>query len=57
MTKNPPLESNHFYKPTRVPASEVGLSLTISDEALNEFELDQEKIIKSLEKDRKLLWD
>ena len=39
-----------------IVASEVGLSLTISDEALKEFDRIQEEIIKAAETDPKFSW-
>ena len=39
-----------------VSASKVGLSLTISDKALKEFDRIQEKTIKAAEKDQKFSW-
>ena len=43
-------------KPKTVPASEVGLSLTISNEVLKDFDRIQEKTIKAAEKDPKFSW-
>ena len=37
-------------------ASEVGLSLTLSDEALKEFDRIQEETIRAAEKDQKFSW-
>ena len=39
-----------------IPASEVGLSLTLSDEALKDFDRIQEETIKAAEKDQKFSW-
>ena len=39
-----------------IPASEVGLSLTISDEALKEFDRIQEETIKAAEKNQDFSW-
>lgn len=48
--------SSQTAKPKTVLASEVGLSLTISDEALKEFDQIQEKTIKAAEEDQKFSW-
>ena len=37
-------------------ASEVGLSLTISDETLKEFDRIQEKTVRAAEKDQNFSW-
>ena len=37
-------------------ASEVGLSLTISDKALKEFDRIQEEIVSAAKKNRNFLW-
>ena len=42
--------------PKTVPASKVGLSLTISEKTLKEFDRIQEKTIKAAEKDQKFSW-
>ena len=39
-----------------VPASSVGLSLTLSNKALRDFDRKQEETIKAAEKDRKFSW-
>ena len=39
-----------------IPASEVGLSLTLSDETLKEFDRIQEETIKAAEEDQKFSW-
>lgn len=39
-----------------VPASSVGLSLTLSDKALRDFDRKQEETIKAAEKDREFSW-
>ena len=39
-----------------IAACEVGLSLTISDKALKDFDRIQEKTIKAAEKDQKFSW-
>ncbi len=43
-------------KPKTVPASKVGLSLTISDKALKDFDRKQEETIKAAENDQKFSW-
>ena len=48
--------SDQAAKPKTVPASKVGLSLTISDKALKDFDRIQEKTIKAAEKDQKFSW-
>ena len=63
MTKK---RTNHSTDPTQdtgqaptrktVAASDVGLSLTISDEALKKFDRIQEETIKTIEKDQKFSW-
>ncbi|MCY4189717.1 MAG: hypothetical protein OXD42_00025 [Rhodospirillaceae bacterium] len=42
--------------PKTVPASKVGLSLTISDKALKDFDRKQEETIKATESDQKFSW-
>ena len=39
-----------------IPASKIGISLTISDEALEEFDRIQEKTIKAAQEDQKFSW-
>ena len=39
-----------------IPASEVGLSLTLGDEALKEFDRIQEQNIKAAEKSQNFSW-
>lgn len=48
--------SGQNTKPKTVPASEVGLSLTISDKALKEFDRKQEVAIKATENDQNFSW-
>ena len=50
------LDSGPTAGPKTVPAHEVGLSLTISDKALKEFDRKQEETIKAAENDRKFSW-
>ena len=42
--------------PKTVPASKVGLSLTISEKTLKDFDRIQEKTIKAVEKDQNFSW-
>ena len=42
--------------PKTVSAREVGLSLTISDKALKDFDRKQEETIKAAENDQKFSW-
>ena len=39
-----------------IPASKVGVTLTISDKALKEIEQIQEEAIKAAQQDRKFAW-
>ena len=39
-----------------IPASDVGLSLTLSDEALKEFDRIQEKTIRAAEENQNFSW-
>ena len=59
-------QSDHSTQPTpktdqpaerkTIAASKVGLSLTISDKALKEFDRIQEETIRAVEKDQKFSW-
>ena len=42
--------------PKTVPARKVGLSLTISDKVLKDFDRKQEETIKAAENDQKFSW-
>lgn len=53
---DPTPESSQAITPKTVSANKVGLSLTISDKALKEFDRIQEETIKSAEKDQKFSW-
>lgn len=53
---DPTPKSGKALGPKTVPASKVGLSLTISDKALKDFDQIQEKTIKAAEKDQKFSW-
>ena len=48
--------ANKAEKPKTIAAKKVGLSLTISDETLKEFDRIQEETIKAAEKDLKFSW-
>ena len=48
--------SGQIAGPKTVPASKVGLSLTISDKALKDFDRIQERTIKAAEKGQKFSW-
>ena len=39
-----------------IPANEVGVTLTISNEALEKIDKIQEQYIKAAQEDRKVLW-
>ena len=43
-------------KRTTIPASEVGVTLTISDKALKELERIQEETVKAAQEDQKFSW-
>ena len=49
-------ESGLAAGPKTVPARKVGLSLTISDKALKDFDRKQEETIKAAESDQKFSW-
>lgn len=49
-------ETSKAPKKRRIPASKVGLSLTISDDTLKEFDRIQEETIQAAEKDQKFSW-
>ena len=53
---DPTPASGQASKPKTVPASKVGLSLTISDKALKDFDWIQEETVKAAEKDQKFSW-
>ena len=53
---DPTPDSGSATKPKTIPASKVGLSLTISDKALKDFDRIQEETIKAAEKDQKFSW-
>ena len=49
-------DTNKAKKPMTIAAKKVGLSLTISDETLKEFDRIQEETIQVAEKDLKFSW-
>ncbi len=53
---DPTPDAGQTPKRKTIAASEVGLSLTISDEALKEFGRIQEETIKTIEKGQKFSW-
>ena len=53
---DPTPESDQGSGPKTVPASKVGLSLTISDKALKDFDRKQEETINAAEKAQKFSW-
>ena len=53
---NPTTDTGQAPKRKTIPASKVGLSLTISDKALKEFDRIQEETIKAAEKDQNFSW-
>ena len=52
----PSRETAESPKRTTIPASDVGVSLTISDKALKELDQIQEETIKAAQEDRKFSW-
>ena len=52
----PTTDTGQVPKRKTIAASKVGLSLTISDKALKEFDRKQEETIKAAEKDQKFSW-
>ena len=53
---DPKPDADQAAKRKTILASDVGLSLTLSDEALKEFDRIQEETIRAAEKDRKFSW-
>ena len=53
---DPAPEDVQTTKRKTIQASEVGLSLTLSDEALKEFDRIQEETIRAAEKSHKFSW-
>jgi hypothetical protein len=52
---NPTPDTGQVHKRKTIAASEVGLSLTISDKTLREFDRIQEETIKAAMKNRKII--
>ena len=52
----PPQEKRREVKKRRIPASEVGVTLTISDEALRKLDQIQEEAIQAAQDDQKFSW-
>ena len=52
----PPRETTEFSDRTTIPASEVGVTLTISDKALKKLDQIQEETIKAAHEDQKFSW-
>ena len=53
---NPKTDVGEAPKRKTILASEVGLSLTLSDETLKEFDRIQEETIRAAEKEQKFSW-
>ena len=53
---NPKPEAGHVPERRTIPASEVGLSLTLTDETLKEFDRIQGETIRAAEKDQNFSW-
>ena len=53
---DPTPDAGQAPKRKTIQASEVGLSLTLSDEALKEFDRIQEETIKAAEESHKFSW-
>lgn len=52
----PTTDTGRVPKRKTIAASKVGLSLTISDKTLKEFDRKQEETIKAAEKDQNFSW-
>ena len=52
----PSQDTAHGSKRTTIPASEVGVTLTISNEALKELDRIQEETIKAAQEGQKFSW-
>ena len=52
----PSRETTESPKGTTIPASEVGVTLMISDKALKELDRIQEETIKAAQEDQKFSW-
>ena len=53
---DPKPEAGHAPERRTILASEVGLSLTLSEETIKEFDRIQEETIRSAEKDQNFSW-
>lgn len=53
---DPKREVGHAPERRTIPASEVGLSLTLSEETIKEFDRIQEKTIRAAEKEQNFSW-
>ena len=53
---DPKPDAGHDTERKTIPASEVGLSLTLSEEALKEFDRIQEETIRAAEESHKFSW-
>ena len=49
-------EADHASERRTIPASEVGLSLTLSEETIKGFDRIQEETIRAAEKDQNFSW-
>ncbi len=54
--RDPRPEAGHAPERRTIPASEVGLSLTLSEETIKEFDRIQEETIRAAEKDQNFSW-
>ena len=52
----PSQDTDHGSKRTTIPASEVGVTLTISNKALEELDRIQEETIKAAQEGQKSSW-
>lgn len=53
---SPPQETTESQERKTIPASKVGVTLRISEEALRELDRIQEKTIKAAQEDQKFSW-
>ena len=54
--RDPRPEAGRAPERRTIPASEVGLSLTLSEETIKEFDRIQEETIRAAEKDQNFSW-
>ena len=52
----PSQDTTHVSKRTTIPASDVGVTLTISNKALEELDRIQEETIKAAQEGQKFAW-